>query len=229
MTDRSTLDTEFNRLLPLCDLKKSSGEKLFHADSFSGGTREWVDQCLQWLGLPSDLLPPERIYIHAGLKKPGWLLQSMDRSTGKKTMSLYIAQEIHISFEAVWEHLAHECAHLYLMHHGYQDIGNSEIKTMPPLYITHYVDESGRLVPTEPPVDPRELETEIAMFALGFGRLVLNGTTLYSVKKPGHRLGYLPLEDYAYLFKKSIDAMGIPIEEAAIGLCEEARDLLGKV
>jgi hypothetical protein len=213
------LDALIGELFPvICGVRQRRGDGfLFDPAILAGSTRHYYVEYLRWLGLDEEILPPERILIHAWLPEPGRLERRTPQGQEGR-FSLYLDNRLYRSLDAVKMVLAHELTHLYLVHHGHQKLLETPTAT------TALAPAVSRLS------DPEEIRTEVASILLGFGRLVLNGvcdyTRLHAEDRLTGRLGYLPIEGFLHVYRRVNELVGVGPQSAARGLNDPARQAL---
>ncbi|QOV40788.1 hypothetical protein IM697_21775 [Streptomyces ferrugineus] len=213
------LDALVGELFPvICGERPRRGDDfLFDPATLVGSTRHYYVKYLRWLGLDEEVLPPERILIHAGLPEPGRLERRAPQGQDGR-FSLYLDNDLYRSLDAVKMVLAHELTHLYLVHHGHQKLRDAETTT------TALAPTVSRLS------DPEEVRTEVASILLGFGRLVLNGVCdyarLHAEDGRTGQLGYLTIPRFVHVYRRVNELVGVGREAAAHGLNGPARQTL---
>ncbi|MFF7802560.1 hypothetical protein [Streptomyces olivaceus] len=225
--DPNELDAVIGELFPVIheERPRRGDDFLLDPAALVGSTRHYCAEYLRWLGLDEEVLPPERVLIHAGLPEPGRLehrtpqgQEGLKRQQGR--FSLYIDNGLYHSLAAVKAVLAHEFTHLYLVRRGHQtlrDAGTAATGAAPVV---------SRLS------DAEEIRTEVASVLLGFGRLVLNGVCDYARPYAGTgivaQLGYLPVPGFVHVYRKVNELAGVSPAAAAHGLTDSARQALTK-
>ncbi|GHI91947.1 hypothetical protein [Streptomyces olivaceus] len=223
--DPNELDAVIGELFPVIHEERPRRGDGFLLDpaTLVGSTRHYCAEYLRWLGLDEEVLPPERVLIHAGLPEPGRLerrtpqgQEGLKEQQGR--FSLYIDNGLYHSLAAVKAVLAHEFTHLYLVRRGHQtlrDAGTAATGAAPVV---------SRLS------DAEEIRTEVASVLLGFGRLVLNGVCDYARPYAGTgivaQLGYLPVPGFVHVYRKVNELGGVSPAAAAHGLTDFARRAL---
>lgn len=213
------LDALISELFPvLCGQRPRRGDDfLFDPAALVGSTRHYYVEYLRWMGLDEEVLPPERILIHAGLPEPGRLERRTPQGQEGR-FSLYLDNGLYRSIHAVKAVLAHELTHLYLVLHGHQKLREAEATA------TALAPTVSRLS------DPEEIRTDVASILLGFGRIVLNGvcdyTRLHAEDGLTGQLGYLPIPQFVHVYRRVNEMVGVIPESAAYGLNGPARQAL---
>ncbi|MET9444942.1 hypothetical protein [Streptomyces sp. NPDC006610] len=196
---------------------RRSDDFLFDPATLLGSTRHYYVEYLRWLGLDEEVLPPERILIHAGLPEPGRLERRTPQGQEGR-FSLYLDNGLYRSLDAVKMVLAHELTHLYLVRHGHQKLRDAGTTTTAPAPAVSRLS------------DREEIRTEVASILLGFGRLVLNGvcdyTRLHAEDGITGQLGYLTIPEFVHVYRRVNELVGVGLESAAHGLNGPARQTL---
>ncbi len=206
MTDKRDLDALIKDAEPLWRGARGGENFLFDTSGFEGAVRHDYLHFLRRLGIPETILPGNRVHIHAGHKHPA----SLERRTidSKDTFQLYLRNDLFRSIKAVHAAIAHELTHLFLVLNGLQRMQPGSINAQ-------FGD------------DDEEIRTEVAVMALGFGKVALNGVCAYhelhTNAQQTAQLGYLPIESFAYVYREINDRVGVPGEETLAGLLPSAR------
>ncbi|MDD5063228.1 MAG: hypothetical protein PHQ35_00510 [Phycisphaerae bacterium] len=216
MHDPAYLDSVIDRMLPVCKVARSVNAYHLEPSALKGGTRDWVYICMNWIGVPSDTIPYNHIFIYSrksGLSVPGKVELSTESSQehpqGDSSLFFYILHDLHISLKGVAAIIAHECTHLYLIKQGKQKWkGTSTI-----------LDSED------------EIATDVASIILGLGKVVLNGVCDYTMKKPSERIGYLTVADFGYVYAMTGVKLGLTPSILRQGLIPSAIAILprGKI
>ncbi|MBZ6288016.1 hypothetical protein [Streptomyces olivaceus] len=226
--DPNELDAVIGELFPVIREERPRRGDGFLLDpaALVGSTRHYCAEYLRWLGLDEEVLPPERVLIHAGLPEPGRLerrtpqgqegLKGQQGQQGR--FSLYIDNGLYHSLAAVKAVLAHEFTHLYLVRRGHQTLRDAGTAATGPAPVVSRLS------------DAEEIRTEVASVLLGFGRLVLNGVCDYARPYAGTgitgQLGYLPVPGFVHVYRRVNELAGVSPAAAAHGLTDFAQQAL---
>jgi len=229
--DASDVDRLIKRVIPICDLKKKPANFLFDPGELKGSARDSVGKIFGWLGIPEELIPYERLCIHADLGVPGKIQEDVHLGTGIPYLSMFISQELFIAPEAVKAWIAHEGAHLYLIGKGQQDMYGGARISEPASEgrRKHHQFQSSRVSGDTVMDEPEEVATHVAAMALGLGKVVLNGVCQYAAVKDGEPLGHMPPSLCAYAYDQVNRTVGVAEEAAKQGLIPEALEELLEV
>jgi len=219
-----------DQFLPICRMNRSAEDFLFDPKSLEGSTRHFWPKYLTWAGIPVSIIPFEHVFIHAGIETPARIQERVNLETGQKQHFLFIQNELYISLAAVRMALAHECTHLFLVRQGHQHFfTKQEIERLRKEAAEAPVDYSlgfARVVRTSHPssiMSPQEeRNTDVASYALGFGKLVLNGVCEYAQKQQHSTLGLLGIGEHVYVYRRINELVGVPESVALKDLLPEA-------
>lgn len=171
-----------------------------------GSVRHYVPGYLEWLGIPDEVLPRSRVYLHADLPDPAALESTAPAGApANREFALYLDNGL-LKLETRAA-VAHECTHLHLVRSGRQTmtVGNANTRRL------------------EVPWD-EEIRTDIASFVLGFGVLMLNGVV--EGLERDRQLGYLRDRQWGRVYRRVNELAGVSTEQAAEGLTSAAQDYL---